>query len=504
MVSVTTVSTTPAVIGASDQDLAVGTEVGEYKIEAVIGQGGFGTVYRAQHPLIGKLVAIKVLARKYSSDPAVVSRFVAEARAVNQIRHRNIIDIFLFSQLPDGRHYYVMEHLDGEPLDGYLKRCGPLPLAEAMPILRAIARALDAAHAKGIAHRDLKPENIFLAIDPDGAVFPKLLDFGIAKLLAPPDEDADVRHRTATGVPLGTPYYMSPEQCRGRDVDHRTDVYSCGIVAFRMLTGTYPFEGEDYVELLFKQVNEAPPLASSRNPALPASVDTAIAWMLRKDRDQRPPTVLEGVLALDPGAAETPGVLPKRASRPSVAPAQTAPADAFAATTAHTPATIATKKSRPLVWIGASLVLVCSAAALLLVFDHGTSSDDTTSTSTSAKPTIVSTNVAQPQPPPPPPPPIETPPVAITFTKVPRGATATLDGKPIVLADKLVLPHGTTAMQLVISAPRLKSRTIELVPDRDQSIDVHLDAANLVGRPHGPTDEHDIIDSGAIFGPKHK
>ena len=214
-------STGQVAVGASDQDLAVGMNVGEYKIEVAIGRGGFGTVYRAVHPLIGKQVAIKVLARKYSSDPEVVSRFVAEARAVNQIRHRNIIDIFAFGALPDGRHYYVMEHLDGEPFDQYLRRIGPLPLADALPILRAIARALDAAHAKGIAHRDLKPENIFLAHDADGATFPKLLDFGIAKLLQP---EEDVRHRTGTGVPIGTPYYMSPEQCRGREVDHRTDV----------------------------------------------------------------------------------------------------------------------------------------------------------------------------------------------------------------------------------------------------------------------------------------
>src|SRR5205823_8237 len=171
---------------------------------------------------------------------------------------------------------------------------GPMPLAEAMPILRALALALDAAHAKGIAHRDLKPENVFLARDPDGAAFPKLLDFGIAKLLTP---DEDVRHHTGTGVPMGTPYYMSPEQCRGRDVDHRTDIYSFGIVAYRLLTGALPFQADDYVELLYKQINEEPEPPSSRTPSLSPAVDRAIAWMMQKDRDKRPPTVLEGVLA---------------------------------------------------------------------------------------------------------------------------------------------------------------------------------------------------------------
>jgi serine/threonine-protein kinase len=154
---VTTVSTTPgpSAIGADDKELAPGQGVGEYHIENVLGRGGFGTVYGAIQPVIGKRVAIKVLARKYAADPEIVSRFAAEARAVNQIRHRNIIDIFSFGSLPDGRHYYVMEYLDGEPLDAYIRKHGAMSLTAAIPILRAIARALDAAHAKGIAHRDL-------------------------------------------------------------------------------------------------------------------------------------------------------------------------------------------------------------------------------------------------------------------------------------------------------------------------------------------------------------
>jgi eukaryotic-like serine/threonine-protein kinase len=339
LATVTTVSTggaEPRAIGANDQDLAVGQEVGEYRIESTLGKGGFGTVYGAVHPLIGKRVAIKVLARKYSADEEIVSRFVAEARAVNQIRHRNIIDIFSFGALADGRHYYVMEYLDGEPLDVHIRNHGPMPLDEAIPVLRSIARALDAAHAKGIAHRDLKPENIFLAQDADGVRFPKLLDFGIAKLLAPDD---DVRHKTGTGVPIGTPYYMSPEQCRGREVDHRTDIYSFGIVTYRLLTGTYPFEGDDYMELLVKQMNDEPPAPSSRNEALTPAVDEAIAWMMRKDRAQRPPNVIEGVNALDPTQAMTPASLPKRSSRPTagqpegpIAVAKLSSPDALAAT----------------------------------------------------------------------------------------------------------------------------------------------------------------------------
>jgi serine/threonine-protein kinase len=385
---VTTVSTggaEPKAIGANDQDLAVGQEVGEYRIEGTLGKGGFGTVYGAVHPLIGKRVAIKVLARKYSADEEIVSRFVAEARAVNQIRHRNIIDIFSFGALSDGRHYYVMEYLDGEPLDAHIRNHGPMPLDEALPVLRSIARALDAAHAKGIAHRDLKPENIFLAEDADGSRFPKLLDFGIAKLLAPED---DVRHKTGTGVPIGTPYYMSPEQCRGREVDHRTDIYSFGIVTYRLLTGTFPFEGDDYMELLVKQMNDEPPPPSSRNAALTPHVDEAIAWMMRKDRAQRPPNVIEGVNALDPSQAMTPASLPKRSSRPTVNPTRGAIAspklsspDALAAT--FTPefervnvsqlAPASRRRVWPMLLAGSVVVAAGGVAAFLMLGSGGTS-----------------------------------------------------------------------------------------------------------------------------------
>ena len=339
---VRTASTEPASAGASDQELAPGAQVGEYRLEAAIGRGGFGTVHRAVHPVIGKQVAIKVLSRKYSADPQVVSRFVSEARAVNQIGHRNIIDIFAFGQLPDGRHYYVMELLDGEPLDRVIERA-PLSLAAALPLFRALARALDAAHAKGIAHRDLKPENIFLARDADGTTFPKLLDFGIAKLLGP--DDGDVVHHTGTGVPLGTPYYMSPEQCRGRAVDHRTDIYSFGIVAYRVLTGVYPFTG-DYMELLMKQVHEEPVPPSQHEPSLPASVDRAIAWMMSKDPAQRPPTLLDAVTALDPEASVTP---PARSSRGSVS--------ALAATAIAPPPA---RRRAP--WVVATAVVLAGAA----------------------------------------------------------------------------------------------------------------------------------------------
>jgi serine/threonine-protein kinase len=294
-----------------DADLAAGHKVGEYVVDEKIGQGGFGAVFRATHPLIGKLAAVKVLSRKYSSDPEVVSRFIAEARAVNQIRHRHIIDIFSFGELDDGRSYYVMELLDGEPLDVRLEG-GALSLEEAVRVLRSIARALDAAHAAGIAHRDLKPANIFLVHEDDGDLFPKLLDFGIAKLLG----DATALHKTRTGTPIGTPMYMSPEQCRGEGIDHRTDIYSFGCVAYEVLTGRVPFDADNHLEIMMKQIGEEPVSPSTIVPELPAAVDEAIAWMMKKDPAARPPTLGAAIAALEQAA----GIPPTRASQPVITP----------------------------------------------------------------------------------------------------------------------------------------------------------------------------------------
>lgn len=277
-----------------------GTRIGEYVVEGLLGSGTFGIVYRGIQPLIGKQVAIKLLGKKYSADPTVVSRFVAEARAVNQIAHRNIIDIFSFGQFEDGRHYYVMELLDGETLEEAIRRQGGhLRPDELFPILRGLARALDAAHAAGIAHRDLKPANVFLTRDEDGRPSPKLLDFGIAKLLT---DDLPRQHTTASGAAVGTPDYMSPEQCRGPDVDHRTDIYAFGVMAYQLLTGHLPFRGDTVVEVLMKHMTEDPPPPSLKAAHLPSALDAPILAMLAKRPEDRPASLYEAVVALETAA----------------------------------------------------------------------------------------------------------------------------------------------------------------------------------------------------------
>jgi serine/threonine-protein kinase len=274
-----------------DAQLAPGTMLGEYRVERLLGAGTFGDVYAGEHPLIGKRVAIKVLNRRFASDPTVVSRFVGEARAVNRIRHRNIIDIFSFGVV-DGRHYFVMELLDGLTLGALIRREGRLSPGRAVPILEGIADALDAAHAAGITHRDLKPENIFVAIEKGGRYFPKLLDFGVAKLA-----DEALAHKTATGVAVGTPAYMSPEQVRGKGVDHRSDIYALGVIAHEVLTGTLVFQGESMMDVMMMHLLHPPPRASEVCADLPPELDAPVTAMLAKRAEDRPPSAGAAVQA---------------------------------------------------------------------------------------------------------------------------------------------------------------------------------------------------------------
>ncbi len=296
----------------SEELLQEGTMVGEYRIERKLGAGTFGDVYAGEQPVIGKRVAVKVLNRRFASDPVMVSRFVAEARAVNKIRQRNIIDIFSFGVLPGlDRHYFVMELLDGLTLSALLDRTGALPVALVLPIVRGIADALDAVHEAGITHRDLKPDNVFLARERDGSYFPKLLDFGIAKLIG-----HDVAHKTGSGMVLGTPRYMSPEQARGKPADHRADIYALGVMIHEMLTGGPLFVGDSAVDMLLKQAVDPPPRMSSVSAEVPPGLDAPVLAMLEKRPQDRPASAGKAVAALAARAREL-GI--ERAAGPTLA-----------------------------------------------------------------------------------------------------------------------------------------------------------------------------------------
>jgi serine/threonine protein kinase len=275
--------------GVIDLELGPGVQLGEYLIESFVGAGGMGEIWRGLQPQISKSVAIKVLRENLLSNEVAVARFLQEARSVNEIKHRNIVDIFSFGEISDGRPYFVMEYLEGKTVGQYIQDHGPLPFSEIVSIFTQLCRALQAVHDHGIVHRDLKPDNIFLLQDESGEPFVKILDFGVAKLMTP-----ESKGLTRAGTMLGTPAYMSPEQCEGsKKVDHRTDIYAIGILLFELITGRTPYEelGDGSGSVLVKQMSMDTPAPSTmvQNREIPVAVDQFAMLLLEKDPKDRPP-----------------------------------------------------------------------------------------------------------------------------------------------------------------------------------------------------------------------
>jgi eukaryotic-like serine/threonine-protein kinase len=286
-----------------------GSHIGQYRILRKLGAGGMGTVYLAEHILLGRQAAIKTLLPTLSIHPEIVERFFNEARATSAIADPGVVQVFDFGYHVDGTAYIVMELLEGEALSDRMDRLGALPQVDALKIARQIACALEAAHKHGIVHRDLKPENIYLVHDGEaqGGERTKILDFGICKLEG--DEGL-----TQSGTTLGTPVYMSPEQCRGSGgVDQRSDIYALGCVLFHMLTARTPFECEGVGEYIVAHLQQEPPSASSLVPGLHALVDVLLIRCLAKDPGERFQSMHE--------LQEAIGQIMSKLSSPGLAPA---------------------------------------------------------------------------------------------------------------------------------------------------------------------------------------
>jgi putative nucleotidyltransferase with HDIG domain len=263
----------------------VGRVVGGYRLVTALRSGGMGTVYYAEHTLIGRRAAVKILHREVSRDPKLVARFLTEARAANDIRHPNVVEITDLGE-SEGLHFIVMSFLEGETLGERIERDKVIDEAAALRVMRQITSALAAAHDHGIVHRDLKPENVFLLNHPDYPDYVKVLDFGIAKLIGP--HNADAPHNTIAGTVLGTPSYMSPEQCRGEaELDHRSDIYSLGVMLYEMLVGQVPFRFDSPTEVLLAHVQTQPTPPIDLNPKISKHVNDAILRALEKAPDQR-------------------------------------------------------------------------------------------------------------------------------------------------------------------------------------------------------------------------
>lgn len=275
-----------ALINTSQNSMATFQIDNKYQIEEKIGEGTTGTIYRGVHLQLQAPVAIKLMRRDLVNNPTAIERFRREAYAAMKIRHPNAIAVTDFGITTDELVYVVMEFLVGMPLSERLRERGRLTLSEANHIIQQVCAVLNIAHKRGIVHRDLKPDNIFLHVE-DGLEIVKVVDFGIAKLIQVLDgmSASDI---TGTGSVIGTPHYISPEQCSARPVDQRSDIYSVGIIIYRMLTGRLPFEGPNSIAVIYKQVTESPVPMYDIVPDIPPLINAVVMHAINKDPDKRP------------------------------------------------------------------------------------------------------------------------------------------------------------------------------------------------------------------------
>jgi serine/threonine protein kinase len=377
-------------------DELIGRDIGSYRVTKVLGKGGMGAVYMAEHPVIGSRVAIKFLHPQYATDKKIVDRFFNEARAVNVIGHDNILKILDLNVTEDNRHYFVMEFLQGKPLQDLIVPDVPVPLDAAGPILLQVCEALQAAHESRIIHRDLKPDNVYLTVHKGKKNFVKVVDFGIARVN---DDSGASTGKTQTGMVMGTPAYMSPEQAGGLTdrIDGRSDIYSLGCVMFQMATGKLPFPGTSFGEVLIGHLQLPPPPPRSLVPAIPEAYEAIILKCLEKRQKDRYQTMREvhdalaqamerlGISSeLPPASADelaaaatgtrtrtSPGGVLKTPARPAL-PRRTPATPARSMMTGATPPPPVVPKSRPAAYIGlAAAVLAAAFAVVFFVRQQG-------------------------------------------------------------------------------------------------------------------------------------
>ncbi|MFO0586744.1 MAG: protein kinase [Polyangiaceae bacterium] len=285
------------------QDPNIGRDLldGQFRILQKIGSGGMGAVYKALQPAMNRMVAVKILHPKLANRKDLVSRFRREARAMSHLSHPNTVKVYLYGELDDGSLYIVMEYLEGRNLNQVVRKEGPLPVERAIPVLIQVCGALQEAHLMGIVHRDLKPENIFLSTNGGLKDFPKVLDFGLAKVTEREMRPGSIM-LTQEGMVFGTPEFMSPEQAQGHTLDARSDIYSLAVILFEVLTGKLPFDARTPMEYIQLHVTKPPISLDDRIPgkAFPPGLAQVIAKALEKKPESRYPSAADFAEALKP------------------------------------------------------------------------------------------------------------------------------------------------------------------------------------------------------------
>jgi hypothetical protein len=464
----------------------IGELFGNYRAISLLGEGGMGAVYLAEHPGIGRRVAVKVLHKNYTRDESLLGRFLNEARAANAIRHPNIIEILDSGVLGDGTPFLVMELLEGESLGTLLRGVRSLPIPTALDFAYQTASALGAAHKKGIVHRDLKPDNLYLVPDPDEPERAriKVLDFGIAKLQQGSSGVDSVK--TRTGTLMGTPLYMSPEQCRGtKAIDHRSDIYSLGVIIYEMLVGHPPFVSEGFGDLVNMHLNLAPASLRSERPEIPEALDALVLKMLSKNPDDRFADMPELQAALKIAGGTQfgfRGSSPNLGSRPPGA-LRTEPPNPRLGQTTFTTGTgerldVPRARGGRAKWIGAALAVVLAGGGYFAL-----SSGDKAGPARSGTASASSTPAATPPAPLPKPaaPPEPLPPavkkVTLKLASLPSGARVVDDaGDEVLGTTPLVLSRptgGSLKVRVEKEGYGPATRTIPL--DSDHAIELALD-----------------------------
>ncbi len=419
----------------------IGEALGNYTITGKLGEGGMGVVYVGEHRLIGRKAAIKVLSPDVSHNKEMVGRFFNEARAATLVKHPGLVEIFDFGQHTDGSAFIVMELLEGESLAACIERQGALSPATVAAIGRQIASALAAAHEKGIVHRDLKPDNVFLVPDSEvpGGQRVKILDFGIAKLGSAGSEPGSVK--TRTGAIMGTPAYMSPEQCKSAgEVDARSDIYSLGCVLYEMACGDPPFVKGGFGEILAAHIYEEPRPPRAVAPSVPPELEAVIMRALAKAPEARQATMAhlkDELAALAVGAAENPAPRPDDpAAEPrfptgprSAAMASTTLGHSASEVSISMPPQTGSRKTAVFVALGAGLLLIATGG--LLMIRAGRAPTAPAITVPVAPP--VSEKVVSPPAAPPPPavvPAKEAAPVAVPPAELPKTVKLKIESDP--------------------------------------------------------------------------
>jgi eukaryotic-like serine/threonine-protein kinase len=287
------------------QDPNIGRDLldGQFQILQKIGSGGMGSVYKAAQPAMNRMVAVKILHPKLTNRKDLVSRFRREARAMSHLTHPNTVKVFLYGDLDDGSLYIVMEYLEGKNLNQVVRKEGPMAVERAVPVLIQVCGALQEAHLQGIIHRDLKPENIFLSTNGGLRDYPKVLDFGLAKVTERELRPGSIM-LTQEGMVFGTPEFMSPEQAQGKPLDARSDIYSLAVILYEVLTGKLPFDARTPMEYIQMHVTRPPIPIDERVPGrrFPDGFDAMITKALEKRPEDRYSSAADFAQALKPFA----------------------------------------------------------------------------------------------------------------------------------------------------------------------------------------------------------